>query len=406
MMDLWQVFAAGMNARRAREAQTRADDIAAEDRQYNREQASAQRDWQRQQYADKQAATQQELTDKRKKDDAARSQATADFQQTYARALAANPGVRAQLDAVKQRRVSAGEINDFAVPTQGQALPEGPNPDAGQIDTKALLAQSQAGGAKQRGTDGLSPAGKRLAERDGVWPGDVPNYPDLYDKANAEIQAEERAARKAGASSNSVVVGANGERGIGLAPPQQSKQQERVLDAQSGLAQLDIINRDIEAAGGAPGMAGAINSIKGSARSAADTLGVGDEGNADKVQARARAIASLGSLKNQVLHDLSGAAVSPTEMERLIESIPDAKRDSPSELQAKLGAWREKYKLAETQGTDALLKGIRVPGATKAVPKPTADRAAFWKQEAMKRGLGPDWASQQLEKEAANGSAP
>lgn len=353
-----------------------------------------------------------------------RDQATAEMQQRAAEILRINPGIAPDLQRAIDERAKRGSINAFKIPMQSGAVAPGlqgpPDPRPG-VDTGALEASALAGGAKNDAPAGLSEIGRYVWENHHVRPGE-PQFADLYEQERQRRDAEALKKAREGASKTSVTVGANGEKSIGLSPAQATKTQGEILDAGKKLAQLGNIRKDIEAIGGWDSMGDygqrAGETIAETASKVPGVKDMVDEGAKASLVKRSAARAAIASFRDAILHELSGAAISPSEMERLIQSMP-TDTDAGPVLQAKMDAWQRNLELVRDQGTDALLNGIRtgkvgLPGEgqaqkPKASSRPTAaSRYQQLKSEALRKF--PDatqaaaWVKQQME--AADGSAP
>lgn len=162
--------------------------------------------------------------------------------------------------------------------------------------------------------------------------------------------------------------------GVGLTTAVTSDEQKRILAADRRLAQLDAIDRSAQAAGGYDaassfGQRGktAISGVVGRAFPSA----VGP-GTRQLVARQATFDADLANFSNDILHDLSGAAINPSEWERLKRSVPN-EGDSGTQKQAKVEAWRRNLKVMREQGIDAIVNGIRSGKTLEEVGLTTSD---------------------------------
>lgn len=151
-----------------------------------------------------------------------------------------------------------------------------------------------------------------------------------------------------------------GDQGIGLTTSARTDAMKQIRNADHRLKQLDAIDASAAAAGGYD--AASTFSQRG------ETAGAGfvgkirpsaiGPGTRQLLTRQTTFEADLANFSNDMLHDLSGAAVNPSEWERLKRSFPNT-GDSGAEKKAKVEAWRRNLQVIRAQGVDALVNGIR-----------------------------------------------
>lgn len=182
-----------------------------------------------------------------------------------------------------------------------------------------------------------------------------------YKETLESIAREEIIKRRAGATNISNQVGGSS---VGLTGSQQSNQQGEVIGARLQLKQLGAIDRDIAAAGGYGEIEGLANKGEDFVRQKFASIGMtSDEAN-KAIAARAKVVASVASLRNKVISQLSGAAVSDSEMERLVESLPTV-GEPEAVFNAKMEAWKQNLEIIAEHGVDALVSGVRTKQESK-----------------------------------------
>lgn len=323
-LDLTSIFANAQRARQERES-LRAQ---REQMQFNREQQLTDRDFRQRQVEAGQK--QQELENSRQSTIDQRGQAdaragrTAQVMQSLAQM---SPEQQAQARPYLEKLAKAGQID----------IPDFTNPRAAAAIGKSAFGKPEQPLDLEREI--------RLAG---------------FDPATPQGQAYTRKLLegKAKGSQTNITIGQNGDKSIGLTTPQETKQQEAVLGARQTLAQLDLVDKMFSEAGGHDKFGGIVEGAGAAIKEGAASLGVAGKDTRQQVALRTKADAALSGLNSRILHDLSGAAINPSEWDRLKKSLP-LMEDPPDVRQAKMAAWRENLSIIESQGVDALVNGIR-----------------------------------------------
>ena len=167
------------------------------------------------------------------------------------------------------------------------------------------------------------------------------------------------AAAKSRGPASVVNVGAQGQPGgIPLTVPQQTKVQDEIRQAQRRNAQLDLIDNAAVGAGGHEQASSWTQRGTAVGAEFAEAAAPGYVGGASEAASRQAAYdGALATFSNQILNDLSGAAINEHEWERLKKSLPTIS-DSGATKRAKMAAWRANNALIERMGVDALVNGI------------------------------------------------
>lgn len=161
--------------------------------------------------------------------------------------------------------------------------------------------------------------------------------------------------RRAGAAQMNV-----GDSALGLGTSAAGKAQEDVRQAQIKFQMLDELETAIDEAGGHQQISDLVGRSLTQAKGAISTVLPGIQSEEDKRRLRAlTAVESkLSALNSQVLNELSGAAVSEQEWERIKKSLP--LMEDPADVRAtKLQTWKRNMQIIQEQGVDALMNGLR-----------------------------------------------
>lgn len=164
---------------------------------------------------------------------------------------------------------------------------------------------------------------------------------------------------------------------VGLTTGQAGAVQGEVMTADKSLAQMDRIDRLVADAGGAGELASMWERGKAKVGSVVSNTPLGGDVDKEKLRRRRTAESAIATFRNTIYSKLSGAAISDSERERLMESVPDV-GDSEADFAAKMSAWRENLAYERQYGMDALLKGISsgaTHGATGTVSETELDAA-------------------------------
>lgn len=259
-----------------------------------------------------------------------------------------------------QRFVAMGIQSGRLTPEIGRELLQrnGIEPDLGPLGAPvpAHYAEQLQAAASARLGQPDAPAlhtetAKELAAR-GILPG-APGYAGEYNAMRRQLVEEGVRAKKAGAQNINL-----GNDALGLPAAQQSKQAEKILNAESQLKMLDQIEADIEASGGHEALG---NYWQRAGHFASDVManaGVASPEAMDKLEKRGRAIASIGEMANAIISLRGGANVPPAEYARLVESLPH-KNDSAPMRKAKIAAMRTNLEIIRDYGVSALMHGIK-----------------------------------------------
>jgi hypothetical protein len=172
-----------------------------------------------------------------------------------------------------------------------------------------------------------------------------------------------------------VTVGANGELIQALTKGEQSKQQGKIIDAAQRLKQLDDIDESINNLGGFDKMTDYFERGKRAFQNVAEKTKIGRDlllTDEDKkaMEAYSTATANISGFSNKIINELSGAAVSAQEWQRLVKSLPNPETDGMTQLKAKLKAWRKNIQYIQQFGIDALFNGIRSGAINPSVGAP------------------------------------
>jgi hypothetical protein len=185
---------------------------------------------------------------------------------------------------------------------------------------------------------------------------EVNNNPGMIRDINVAMEK----ARAGKAPKTNIQIGPDGKSQT-LTTAEQTQQQAKVINARRRLQQLDSIDQSIAKLGGTRELSSWWNSAEAAALNTADRSdvlgGFVSDSTRKRLGARAAAVADLASFRNEIINELSGAAVSESEMKRMVQSIPGPE-DSSSVLDAKKATWRRNLQYIDKFGVDALFRGI------------------------------------------------
>ena len=178
----------------------------------------------------------------------------------------------------------------------------------------------------------------------------------------AETERHNRAMENRKSDGITVNVGGQGQPGqpanVPLDQAPRNKAMGEVMDADKALAQLGRIDEAVAAIGGAEKL-GAVGERAGAVISdvMAKTVGVGPQAQ-QNLGARNDAVSQISTFRNAIYNKLSGAAVSDSELERMMESVPGP-TDSAPVFNAKMKTWRKNLEFEREYGMKALVEGLR-----------------------------------------------
>lgn len=368
-LPLADIVMQASQARAQRERQARADTIAAEQLKLDRDRLLAQdnREAKKAEADAKALKATQAANEKRFYENALRSRPQdADRISQAARQRGHSIGTIVTPETMQQAQVAGVEIED-AVTADEAAESLG-------VEAASVLGPMAPGQTPREQQVPYDEAAQRVYNRSGKRRGDD-GFPDLYNAELAALARENESRARAGATS--VRVGPDGQTGIGLTTGQQGSVQGDIMSAEKMLAQIDRIEAEVSNAGGAGTLASLGERGVSAARSLAEkTIGISPEAKAEQ-ERRRNAETAVATLRNSIISKLAGANVSPSEQERIMQSVPDV-GDSEADFNAKLKVWRDNLEYERQYGLGALLDGLRT-GERAPSPKSQAsspERAA------------------------------
>ncbi len=321
----------------------------------------------------------------------AKREKTARVQQYAARMLQQNPEAAQQVLGNVKQMADRGEIYAFELPEAA------PTPDVArrvQVDAEAASA---AAGLKQEEIP-LDDIAKRVIYKRKLRPG-MPGFPEAYAAEEREIQRQELAARKAGATSVNVGTGQSG-----IESGTKAQFEKDIVTSNDLLKRIDRVEGAIDAelvgfAGKKNEKAGAFVDYFGApAEAVVEFMGI-DSAQAVGVMERRQALKSqVRDLGDLVIRVRSGANAPPAEVEKLEQIMGSIDSMGEKQLRAALQTFRTSLQGQRDAKADAIAHGINVidpkkrqkdSGAKKTEHPsgvPEADRAQII--ESYKRKLG------------------
>jgi hypothetical protein len=234
---------------------------------------------------------------------------------------------------------------------------------AGIMSGDPIRSESAAKAYREQNPIGLLQFEKALQGEPGKAPdlGDIPEFQKLY--PNLAPGSPEFAARynrwKLERQRPPMQI-TLGDKALGLTGGQQSAVQGELRGAATKLSMIDDVEQAIKDAGGHEVVSDLLRrkALQFGGTASNVIPGVLSAENQQKLAQVARVEASLATLNNKVINELSGAAVSESEMERIAKSLPLIEDPAPVRL-TKINAWKRNLGIIEKQGVDALMNGLR-----------------------------------------------